>query len=859
MPHFGMVRLLVICLALAQAAVAGVPLRVVTFNIEAGFVGSERQPSIAERGSIDYESVRAILARIDADVVCLQEVFPDTDNNENFFNLAEDLGYEHALLSTRSNSFDFQLRNAVLSRYPFVSVQEIGSAGYNDEFGIVGSDGNRARDVTRTMPAIVIDVPGTTQPTTIITLHNKSGGEASDLFRRAIELARVRDYLDRNDLNGSDNLIVTGDFNISTNFSPSFRAFVSEPSGLPATFNRGSDVPFPINYSNDVDFYFPAPFNLVALDARAVNGDAATFQRGGSTLDYLMSSPAITVLGSEVYRSELDGPNPIGLPKSGAPLASNTSELASDHWAVFADFDLVGTVPRATSYSLTDATLVIEEGFDGFGGGRAPLPWASSDSNWRGFFFNQSEAANYAFDTDGNRSVGALTSPTPSIFSATFDNDSTATIEELDLSLLARQLTSHSPGTDDTLTATLRVGDGPPLNLPELTFVATAGAPLPLAETLATTVAGLAILPGESFTLSLTATQGQRSGGPVSSQVFINEFHYDNSGTDSGEFVEVVVAPGFEAAGGRLTDVVIELYNGSSTTLNTYDSIQLSDFDNFANPTVRNGYRIYTTEEGLQNGPDGIAIVINGTVTQFISYEGTFTPVEDSAIGMESVDVGVEQSPAFAAGVGSIGLIGEGIDSTELAWTRFGEDVRHTPGELNPGQTFTGGVPQLAQAISFDDVRVAIVVQTDSDQDGIPDSSDPDDDDDLLPDLLEVALGTNPLAVDSDGNGVRDGDEDSDGDGLSNLTELLITATDATDRNSRFVARIMNGAAGSKSLSLTFPTLEGRNYRILSGMRPDELSLLLTLVGSGSPREFVIDASGNPLGFYAVEVVLAAE
>ncbi|MGZ8869334.1 MAG: endonuclease, partial [Thermoanaerobaculia bacterium] len=39
--------------------------------------------------------------------------------------------------------------------------------------------------------------------------------------------------------------------------------------------------------------------------------------------------------------------------------------------------------------------------------------------------------------------------------------------------------------------------------------------------------------------------------------VFINEFHYDNTGGDTGEFIEIA-----GPAGTNLTGYVIELYNG---------------------------------------------------------------------------------------------------------------------------------------------------------------------------------------------------------------------------------------------------------------------------------------------------------
>jgi SGNH domain (fused to AT3 domains) len=47
----------------------------------------------------------------------------------------------------------------------------------------------------------------------------------------------------------------------------------------------------------------------------------------------------------------------------------------------------------------------------------------------------------------------------------------------------------------------------------------------------------------------------------------------------------------------------------------------------------------------------------------------------------------------------------------------------------------------------------------------------PDSDKDGLSDAFETAYGLNPLARDSDGDGIRDGAEDQDGDSLSNLGE----------------------------------------------------------------------------------------
>lgn len=62
--------------------------------------------------------------------------------------------------------------------------------------------------------------------------------------------------------------------------------------------------------------------------------------------------------------------------------------------------------------------------------------------------------------------------------------------------------------------------------------------------------------------------------------------------------------------------------------------------------------------------------------------------------------------------------------------------------------------------------------QADADQDNTGDACDPDDDNDGLPDIFEQEkTQTNPLLMDSDGDGIHDGDEDPDNDGFTNLEE----------------------------------------------------------------------------------------
>src|SRR5688572_12795998 len=126
-------------------------------------------------------------------------------------------------------------------------------------------------------------------------------------------------------------------------------------------------------------------------------------------------------------------------------------------------------------------------------------------------------------------------------------------------------------------------------------------------------------------------------------QVRISEIHYDNAGTDTGEAVEVS-AP----AGTDLTGWSVVLYNGNGGA--SYDTRALSGVV----PAVcgeRGVVVLNYGANGIQNGaPDGIALVNNGAVIEFLSYEGTFAATTDPAAGLTSVDI-----VAFQNGSGPLG------------------------------------------------------------------------------------------------------------------------------------------------------------------------------------------------------------
>ena len=127
---------------------------------------------------------------------------------------------------------------------------------------------------------------------------------------------------------------------------------------------------------------------------------------------------------------------------------------------------------------------------------------------------------------------------------------------------------------------------------------------------------------------------------------FISEIHYDNSGADVGEFVEVEFPAGAASAGWTVV-----LYNGDSGT----GSTARRPYFTGALPTVTNGVAVLDVpaSPGFQNGaPDGLALVRpDGTVAEFLSYEGAFTAIAGVANGQTSTDIGVSQSGSEAAGL----------------------------------------------------------------------------------------------------------------------------------------------------------------------------------------------------------------
>jgi hypothetical protein len=151
--------------------------------------------------------------------------------------------------------------------------------------------------------------------------------------------------------------------------------------------------------------------------------------------------------------------------------------------------------------------------------------------------------------------------------------------------------------------------------------------------------------------------------------LWINEFHYDNEGVDTGEFVEIGGPAGTDVSGWR-----IYLYDGAGGAF--YDNDLLSGII----PSQSNGQGAISLPyppNGIQNGsPDGIALVRpNGSVAEFISYEGTFTASDGPAAGVTSLEITAEEASSSPVG-GSLARDAFNFWSLTSA----------SPGLLDPGQ-----------------------------------------------------------------------------------------------------------------------------------------------------------------------------
>jgi len=878
--------LISLTLWLGIALVSAVEIRIATYNILRG---------IGNTGANGRNELEAVIARINPDVLALQEV-TGNDFNGPLNELAQSMGYPFIFAPV--TALDTGSRVVILSKFPF---------SRNSSQSIISPPG--ANDMTRAAAAVIIDVPGTENDPTLVTAHLKCCFDQDDPFRRAVEMIRIRKYLEEQGLDKDDNIFVLGDFNLLGNDI----IFDRLPSGLPQSYRLGNDIEYDVKYFADPTNYF-TNLDLVNPGFRQQDGVTTDTYRGSNTiLDYILVSNSIARRSpdTEVYNSALDTSNS-GLPKEGNPLPRGTSDKASDHYPVFGDFELDGglqldltvaqsildesspaslvtvtlaepakstvqvslesndpseatitqkilTIPvnstQATTtlrprndkindgdqtieitasaagfvgrvasvkirntdpsfYSFSDPTTPIIEDFEGFEGNQSLAAWSDGGLTWIGFDDGNSGLI-------GGRSyqnaLGILT-PSEAVFQTTFRNNSEQSIPALKIEFEAQHWRRFTNGSEDRLQMSL-IKDGNQIAIPDLEFQPSTtgqnGQLFPLITQLKSAYfRNLHLASGDEFALQIKIIPGTPNGS-VSSDVFINEFHYDNSGSDVGEFIEVVFGPAFVGA-----IPSVHLYNGNNGR-NYGSSISLNEFTPGPSNTPGLPALYFKEISGIQNGgPDGIVLEIDGVVREFLSYEGTFTAIDGIAAGMTSSSVGVAQGPNTPAGQQSISRTGSGRIAEDFEWTI--QPGNHTPGEINIGQSF--GASLEPQGIGIDNLIITPL----KDQDG-----------DQIPDQEELENGTNPALADSD----QDGQDD--------YFETFLTGTNPLSGSSTFRPDLY---VEQEMVRVTFPSLPKRFYEVETSIDLQKWTTEPGLTGTG--KDMTLSFPQKDSQFFRISISL---
>ena len=867
-------------------SVSAIEIRIATYNVLTG---------IGNTGANGREELEAVIARINPDVLALQEV-TGNDLKGPLNQLAERMDYRFVFAPV--TALDTGSRVVILSKFPFSE---------NSSKSIISPPG--ANDMTRAAAAVIVDVPGTENDPTIVTAHLKCCFDQDDPFRRAVEMLRIRKYLEDQGLDKDDNIFVLGDFNLLGNDI----VFESLPPGLPQSYRLGNDIEYDVKYFADPTNYFTS-LDLVNPGFRQQDGVTTDTYRGSNTiLDYILVSNSIArrTPATEVYNSALDTSNS-GLSKEGSPLPRGTSDKASDHYPVFGDFELdeglqldltiaqsildesspaslvtvtlaepatspvqvslesndpseatitqkILTIPanstQATTslqprndkvndgdqtieiiasaagfigsvasvkirnsdssfYSFLDPTTPIIEDFEGFEGNQSLAAWSDGGLAWIG----SDDGSSVLIGARSYQNALGILTPSEALFQTTFRNDSELPIPAIKIEFEAQHWRRFTNGSKDRLQMSL-IKDGNQIAIPNLIFQpSTTGQNgklfPPTTELKSAYFRNLHLASGDEFVLQIKIIPGTPSSS-TSSDVFINEFHYDNSGNDVGEFIEVVVGPAFLGA-----TPSIQLYNGNNGR--SYGSrISLDEFTPGPSNTPGLPTLYFKEISGIQNGaPDGLALAIDGVVREFLSYEGTFTAVDGIAAGMTSNPVGVAQGPSTPVGQQSISRTGSGKIAEDFEWQI--QPGNHTPGEINIGQSF-GASPE-PQGIGIDNLIITPL----KDQDG-----------DLIPDQEELENGTNPTLADSD----QDGQDD--------YFETFLTETNPLSASSTFQPDI---SVGQGIVQVTFPSLLKRFYEVETSV---DLETWITAPGlTGTGKDMTFSLSEKNSKFFRISISL---
>jgi DNA/RNA endonuclease G (NUC1) len=233
--------------------------------------------------------------------------------------------------------------------------------------------------------------------------------------------------------------------------------------------------------------------------------------------------------------------------------------------------------------------------------------------------------------------AGVWSGPVSNTFGACNDNDEPPPVVSVGVEPAAATIVV---GGAQAFTATAYDAANQPIPSTAFTWSSTATG----IATVSTSGVATGVAPGDAEIIAAAANGKADTAAlhvdplPPAGPVFFSEIHYDNSGTDSGEGIEVE-----GPAGTDLTGWSVVLYNGNGGA--SYSTRALSG----SIPALCSGRGVVFLsypQDGIQNGsPDGFALInAAGQVVEFLSYEGTFTATSGPANGMGSTDIGVSES-----------------------------------------------------------------------------------------------------------------------------------------------------------------------------------------------------------------------
>lgn len=278
-----------------------------------------------------FAVARDFLARMGADVVCLNEI--DVDEALALADLAAAAAYPHVFQGEAPAPPAYDLTNAVLSRLPVVEATSLSSAD-------VSTDPD-ANELVRDLVVARVEVAPGVAYASVVCAHFKAGTDGADAFRRQVEALRTAAVVaDLRARHPDEPVVVLGDLNETLGEEPA-KSFASVPSGVPAAYALGDDVALPVDYAP------LATLQRVGVElAPAVHEDStatATRISSGRRVDYV-AAVGTTAAAAIVYDPCADDgvdAEPAGayLPLVADALipACGAAEEASDHRPVVAD------------------------------------------------------------------------------------------------------------------------------------------------------------------------------------------------------------------------------------------------------------------------------------------------------------------------------------------------------------------------------------------------------------------------------------------------------------------------------------------------------------------------------------------